>query len=71
MGLFSHIFCFCVSDDSGGVAQHVLNSLRTSKMVSYHAEHTHMMTRNIVNILPLSLRSSHLTQDVEAFSKTM
>ena len=25
---------------------------------------THMMTRNIVNILPLSLRSSHLTQDV-------
>lgn len=41
MGLFSHIFCFCVSDDSGGVAQHVLNSLVPSKMVSYHAEHTY------------------------------
>ena len=62
MGLFSHIFWWMivvvdgvrhgsVSDDGTACPQFAKNGLLSRR--------THMMTRNIVNILPLSLISSH------------
>ena len=50
-----------VSDDGTACPQFAKNGLLSRR--------THMMTRNIVNILPLSLRSSHLTQDVERWNE--
>ena len=52
------------------VVWHSMSSIRWfPQKWSPITQNTHMMTRNIVNILPLSLRSSHLTQDVERWNE--